>query len=673
MNHRNWIVSIFILFFFSSCATDRHPEGRIPESSKIETPSHPASSTPSQPVSGTPIQPVSSKRTANVLALLVGINKYKHFPNLRGAVNDVENIKRLLVEKFDFPDDGVHIKILTDEKATRKAILEGIENHLIAQADPDTIVVFHYSGHGSKVLDTTGDELDGYDETIVPYDSGREPNPNEDITDDELKALLNKITQKTAYVTFIMDSCHSGSAVRSSGLARTVEADDRLLPERNPDLTRVTRGGVEGSSDLPLGGSRYVLISGAKAEEFSYEYKVNGQSYGAMTWYLAEQIRAADANASYRDVMEIVKNQVNAEYPTQHPQLEGTGVDQQIFGARGEPPASYVLATPQGENSVTLHAGQVHGATVGSQFDVYPPGTKVFAEADPVAKIEVAKVNITSATASLVSGEGIEAASRAVESSHYYPDVVLKVFFKDITGSLVLQKIKKELSNFKHITIILQDRGYDLLLRETGGFILIEGKDPTEISPRVAVTESNAVEHVVDQVAQWAKWFNVRSINNTNPTLNITFEIDAPGLGTVFAEGTEFDIIVKNGSGKKLYLTLLDLSSDGSIDIVFPEFGQEEFIAPGNTWRTRLQTVLPSGRDSVRDILKLVATTTPTSYSFMKQPPVRGGSPLPKTRGRNRNPLEELLANAAVGTTRGVKLVTVGNWVTEERMIEVRR
>ena len=47
------------------------------------------------------------------LALLVGINDYKHVSDLKGAVNDVINMKALLVESFGFPNNDEHILILT--------------------------------------------------------------------------------------------------------------------------------------------------------------------------------------------------------------------------------------------------------------------------------------------------------------------------------------------------------------------------------------------------------------------------------------------------------------------------------------------------------------------------------------------------------------------------------
>ena len=40
-------------------------------------------------------------------------------------------------------------------------------------AQPGDAFFFHFSGHGSRVKDTDGDEADGWDETICPVDYDR--------------------------------------------------------------------------------------------------------------------------------------------------------------------------------------------------------------------------------------------------------------------------------------------------------------------------------------------------------------------------------------------------------------------------------------------------------------------------------------------------------------------
>jgi hypothetical protein len=75
---------------------------------------------------------------------------------------------------------------------------------MIAVSAPNDELWFHYSGHGTQLRDTNGDESDRLDEAIVPEDfqtSGM-------ITDDDLFMLIRNIRCK-AFLVF--DSCHSGS------------------------------------------------------------------------------------------------------------------------------------------------------------------------------------------------------------------------------------------------------------------------------------------------------------------------------------------------------------------------------------------------------------------------------------------------------------------------------
>ena len=60
---------------------------------------------------------------------------------------------------------------MTDQQATRKGILTAFEEHLINQAKPGDVVVFHFSGHGSRVIDSDRDQPDGLNSTLVPIDS----------------------------------------------------------------------------------------------------------------------------------------------------------------------------------------------------------------------------------------------------------------------------------------------------------------------------------------------------------------------------------------------------------------------------------------------------------------------------------------------------------------------
>jgi hypothetical protein len=633
------------------------------------------------------------------LALLVGINDYPYvYPQLRGSVNDVENMKQLLVQKFGFPNDN--ILVLTNQSATRDGIINGIKEHLIAKASSDSIVVFHYSGHGSQIMDVHGDEMDKLDETIVPYDSGhKDPHPNRDITDDDLLVLLNQLTEKTPNVTLIFDSCHSGTINRGAGLSREVERDKRVPTGQRSAPVAIARGVDKGKSGLHPANARHAVISGCTSAQSSYEMEINGKHYGAFTWYFAEKLWQAGENVTYRDIMDQVKMNVTAKNRAQEPQLEGPGEDQLVFGDKSMPSLPYILTKRNPDGTITLNAGQVQGVTKGSIYDVYPPGTKSFGKnVKSVAQIEITAVETTFSKAKVTNRRPISDGSRAVEREHHWPAPVLRVHFTfqdPQTGmpapSVTLQKIKDEVAKFNHITIVPTANGYDLLLRDlrdpkTGKqYIITEGGDPTEISPRVPVEDANAVALVIDQITQWAKWYNILRIENHNADPMVDFVLVTEGSATTrgsltdrkvnltLVEGNEFTVHVANKSSKNLYLALLDLSSSGKVSVLFPVGGEQEFIVPGLTLTRSFKATLSEGQNVDRDVLKLFATTSYADFSVFEQPPVRGGVGVSRRRGQSPNPLEELLADASLGSKRGVERVAVGGWATNDRIVEVRR
>ena len=90
------------------------------------------------------------------VALLVGIDRYRSegINPLTGCVNDVHAMKELLVSRYGFaPAD---VKTLTDGEATKESITQLFDDHLMKRSGTDTVAVFHFSGHGSKMKDTLG-------------------------------------------------------------------------------------------------------------------------------------------------------------------------------------------------------------------------------------------------------------------------------------------------------------------------------------------------------------------------------------------------------------------------------------------------------------------------------------------------------------------------------------
>jgi hypothetical protein len=118
-------------------------------------------------------QPVNNPN-AKRKALFIGINYFRTSSELRGCIADVRNVHDWLIANYGFKE----ICILTDDskdprgQPTRQNIINGMD-WLVRGAQPGDAFFFHFSGHGSRVKDTNGDEADGWDETICPVDYDR--------------------------------------------------------------------------------------------------------------------------------------------------------------------------------------------------------------------------------------------------------------------------------------------------------------------------------------------------------------------------------------------------------------------------------------------------------------------------------------------------------------------
>jgi len=141
-------------------------------------------------------------------ALLFGLNYRGTESELGGCINDTIRLQKTLQTYLGYSAED--ITLLTDDTAVTptKANMEKAFETLLTEIKEQDIreVWISYSGHGSYVTDTSGDEQDGQDEVLVPLDY----TTNGFIHDDWIHAFFEKIPA-TCFVVPIWDACHSGS------------------------------------------------------------------------------------------------------------------------------------------------------------------------------------------------------------------------------------------------------------------------------------------------------------------------------------------------------------------------------------------------------------------------------------------------------------------------------
>jgi hypothetical protein len=131
--------------------------------------------------------------------------------NLVACNKAITSWRNLLENQFGFEHIATETNSpITDKNATRNNVLMAFEN-MVTSANENDIHVFVFVGHGDFQEDSFSilqDELlfhskDCHDEKILLF------GPDQ-VTDDELRTLLNKNTKKGLFI-FIFDCCYAGN------------------------------------------------------------------------------------------------------------------------------------------------------------------------------------------------------------------------------------------------------------------------------------------------------------------------------------------------------------------------------------------------------------------------------------------------------------------------------
>jgi hypothetical protein len=253
-------------------------------------------------------QQTLAQPTSRKLALLVGINQYTAQDNLAGCLMDVELQRELLIHRFGF--NSRDILTLCDRQATRENIETAFLEHLTQQAQPDDVVMFHFSGYGGQVKmplaseEKTPKETDSNDFS----DGFRLANsfvPADGLSSTKKKLFANSILQETLLVlaqtlstakcTFVLDtsfnqtprSKHGSFKVRSISRVADNPSSQELafLAQLQNDFA--DKGLKPSKRSLSLPG---VVLSAASNNQVAVERHWDGFSTGLFTQALTQHL-----------------------------------------------------------------------------------------------------------------------------------------------------------------------------------------------------------------------------------------------------------------------------------------------------------------------------------------------------------------------------------------------
>ncbi len=310
-------------------------------------------------------------------ALLIGINDYnvssisprkvkaeaapgRDWPNLNGAVTDVHAMAEMLVLLYGF--DRRDIITLTDQRATRAAILQTLAQQIVDKSAKGDVVLFYFAGHGSQVRNSLSDEPDKLDESLVPADSRAGAR---DIRDKELRPLFNRILDRGPRLTVILDNCFSGSGARGLGTTlrpRGVKADSRDVADRTNGPRPENRGAL--------------VLSASLDYEKAWETRdPKGNFHGAFTWALMRAMRDASPGEAAVETFQRAQARLRGEMPFQDPVLGGDDAARlnPLFGVRNDRLANRAVIAVErvrSDGTVLLQGGWANGLDVGSELRV---------------------------------------------------------------------------------------------------------------------------------------------------------------------------------------------------------------------------------------------------------------------------------------------------------------
>lgn len=236
--------------------------------------------------------------SAGKRALLIGVSDYPmHRSWSEGSWSRVHGTNDIAIIGQTLGHKGFKLTKLLNSNATAEKIRKAFGN-LAKECQEGDLVYIQFSGHGQAYEDLSGDEADGWDEAIIPYDAmmqykrGVYEGKNH-ILDDELEVYLSAIRAKVGkegFVYVVLDACHMGGASRGDE-----QEDDEIFvrgtdkgfsPNGKKYIPKIDRRGNMKVSKRGANLGGICILEACRAYQTNAEIKENGKYYGPLSYYI---------------------------------------------------------------------------------------------------------------------------------------------------------------------------------------------------------------------------------------------------------------------------------------------------------------------------------------------------------------------------------------------------
>ena len=568
----------------------------------------------------------------------------------------------------------------------------------------DDEVLIYFSGHGTQQPDQSDAlsddvEPDGLDEVLCTRDvrkiTVQEGNeiPGA-IVDDVLKTWLDAMLARRARVWVIIDSCHSGTAVRGDEATRGIPPLE-LLPQAAVRPARTSRGSATANDSLGHGekaaaAERLVVLYAAQSNEPTVEKRLprsgtERRPHGLLTFTLVETLSREPPGLTYREAAAKIAERYAADgrsSPT--PWIEGRAADEAVFGASPADGRRELRLSTNRAGRPIITGGSVDGLAVGTVLAVTEKANEI---ATPLAHVRIVNVDLwestvepcTFAAQPAVVTLPTSASCRIVEAAT--SPAVLQLYLSPEFASAA------GASHASHawpagIEIVAAPYEADWALRSQDDAWLLTPTAPSYSAQRIAATPGTPefmaqLDVALLRLLRTQRLLDLAAFPAAATEPAVLGEIHCTLLPLVFdgpqdRTGKQFDVAEKtltdgtiiafeivNRGATAVDVTLLFIAADGTVQSLFPQAGREgdARLPPGRSQRTA-RAVVESASPGVEHLLLIAASAegAPQFFNWIAEEPVawsnsktnttRGGGASTSARLR-----ESLLGQTT--TTRG--------------------
>lgn len=636
---------------------------------------------------------IAAKATAQQRhALIIAIDQYQDTcwrPTY--ADHDLPLLRHALESK-SFP--AGNIGTLKDTAATKAGIVQALQQ-LENRLSPGDFAWVHVSAHGQQLPDDNGDEIDGLDESIVPYDAPEtygddDPAPGaRHLRDDKLDTLLNAICQKIGpdgHLMVTLDVCHAGTGTRAysthyRGTDKPAYTSRLEKTKQRPTDKRYTLNGDAKNS---------FAIFAAAPHEQNFTCKPNDdREYGSLSYALARALATTSPGETCQDLFDRVRVEMSILARGQHPQSEGDG-GRVLLGAGFEKIPEFapfrINSRSETITTVKVDGGLLANVDSGSVYVFFPVGNS---SARQVVRGVAETCDGLSCTVHLDSAVSADSLKtwRAELVERNFGRMKMAIQLLDIPAGPIRRVLEDSLRN----------RPQYQLVEAQADLILLQEKDSIKIvAPwgyhlAAYPIRKFSIHPVLLSLNRYLGGQYLRKVQLDDPSGLIqaglevlivdTKEVTLPGGRTqvkpeavkdtlrerraedgspVLRVGEYFTIEIENKGNKPFYFHLLEYLPDGKINCLLPFPGKvaaDYQLRPKMGWNSAKadpengiwRMVPPYGPE----VFVLVVTEQPVNLREALFHPA-----LARSRGRSLAPLEQLFADGA-DPTRSPQSVTI--------------